>query len=84
MGRDLLLERTKKLFSFFVFLLRHPRPTDNVVVKTDPLLLSVSGALYQALVGFRMVARWEALLVTGQCIMGFPNGPESSKDPDPK
>ncbi|MFO7725217.1 MAG: glycosyltransferase family 4 protein, partial [Oceanipulchritudo sp.] len=51
-----LLDYLSIYLSFFAFLLRHPRAADTVVVKTDPPLLSVPGAVAQALVGFRMVA----------------------------
>jgi glycosyltransferase involved in cell wall biosynthesis len=59
-GRDSLagrlLDYLSIYLSFFVFLLRHPRLGDTVVVKTDPPLLSLPGAVAQQLVGFRMVA----------------------------
>lgn len=51
-----LLDYLSIYLSFFIFLLRQPRPGDTVVVKTDPPLLSLPGALAQAMVGFRLMA----------------------------
>jgi hypothetical protein len=51
-----LLDYLTIYLSFFVFMLREPRPGDLAVFKTDPPLLSVPGALARAVRGFHMVA----------------------------